>query len=267
MKTLSHCGTLVFGGTAFACGIAFRKPTETLILEREIQLLPEFAQSLSSIVLSEPVTEEGKRIRRELERRGVASGGKLHPPPASAVFTYLAMRKNCHILLSCDVVEVESAGGGGYHVIISGIDGLNCIRAERIIDTTPEGWRNVGRDHIRGKSLSAAICGMSVLSVPNGGLKCASFTKGILPGELLLRVDLPADATWHEARIRLHDIMRHLRKENPDLAVGGEASALAYEYEEKNLCRTMKNGIIWNPSAQYKDLIAAFEEGWKCGLA
>ena len=261
MSTDFHCETLILGGSAFACGMASRNPGKSLILERGILLIPEFASALHPVSVPVPRTQTGKQILRELERRGIAGGEKIHPPPLSAYFIHWMHRKKCRILFNCELLDVVRSGkDAGAEVFC--IDGQNTIRAQRIIDTTAEAWRNRGREFIRGKFLCAALCG-TISHVPaDGELRCASFSAGILPGEHLLRVDVPADATWHEARLRLHDIFRHLQKRNPRLTLGGEAAFMGYEYEDDGpVRRTTEDGILWIPSAQYKNPVTAFEEG------
>ena len=261
MDTGIHCETLILGGSAFACGMASRDPGKCLILERGILLVPEFASAQYPLSVSSPRTQTGKQILRELERRGIVSGKKIHPPPLSAYFIRWMHEKKCRLLFNSELIDVTRSGKDTSAEIFC-IDGQNTIRAEQIIDTTAEGWRNRGRDLIRGKALCAAVCG-TISHLPAGGeLRCASFSTGHLPGEHLLRVDVPADATWHEARLRLHDIFRYLQKRNPRLALGGEATFLVYEYEDAGtIRRRMEDGILWIPSAQYKDPVTAFEEG------
>ena len=261
MKTEIHCETLILGGSAFACGMASRNPENCLILERGILLIPEFASALHPIRVAGPRTQTGKQILRELERRGIVRGEKIHPPPLSDYFVHWMHQKKCRLLLNSELINLERSDTDVCAEIFC-IDGLNLIRAERIIDTTAEGWRNRGRMFIRGKALCAAVCGTISRLPAEGELRCASFSTGILPGEHLLRVDVPADATWHEARLRLHDIFRRLQQHNPRLSLGGEATCMVYEYEDGGpIRRTMEDGILWIPSAQYQDPVTAFEEG------
>ncbi len=261
MKTDLHCETLILGGTAFACGMASRNPEKCLILERGILLIPEFASALHPVTFSTPRTEAGKRICRDLERRGIVRGEKVHPPPLSDYFVHWMHQRKCRLLFNSELIELVREGDGLSAEIFC-IDGLNSIHARRVIDTTAEGWRNRGREFIQEKALCAAVCGRLSHLPAKGEMRCASFMPGSLPGELLLCVELPADATWHEARLRLHDIFLHLQKRNPYISLGGEASCMVYEYEDGGqLHRTTEDGILWIPSAQYKDPVTAFEEG------
>ena len=255
------CETLILGGSAFACGVASRNPEKSLILERGILLIPEFASALHPVRLASPRTQVGKEIFRYLERRGIAGGKKIHPPPLSAYFIHWMHQKKSRLLFNAELIDVIKTEKETRAEVFC-IDGQNVIRAQQIIDTTAEGWRNRGRAFLRGKALCAAVCG-TISHVPaEGELRCASFSAGILPGEHLLRVDVPADATWHEARLRLHDIFHQLQKTNPRIFLGGEATSMVYEYEDEGAIRQItEDGILWIPSAQYKDPVTAFEEG------
>lgn len=104
MKTDLHCETLILGGTAFACGMASRNPEKCLILERGILLIPEFASALHPVSFSAPRTETGKRICRELERRSIVRGEKVHPPPLSDYFVHWMHQQKCRLLFNSELI-------------------------------------------------------------------------------------------------------------------------------------------------------------------
>lgn len=262
MKTILSCKTLWYGGSAFSCGASLRNPQDTLIVEPGILLAPEFAATLAPVGLTEPHSRAGKELLRQLKQAKLAADGKVHAPPLSEFFALQLLRKKCSVLLKCQLVELVRENGV-WNATVCGIDGFSRITAERIIDTTPSGWRDIGADLIQSRFLCATLYGPPA-QMPQDHLRCASLITGPLPGEQILRIELPANATWHDARLRFHDLWNILRASNPGLSLGGEASAMGFRYCRKPVRQTVDNGLLWIPAAQYDDLITAFEEGWQC---
>lgn len=262
MKTIISCKTLLYGGSAFSCGASLRAPRETLIVEPGILLAPEFAATLAPVELSEPHSDAGTELLRRLKQQKLAADGKIHAPPLSDFFAVQLLRKKCRALLNCQLTELVRENGV-WNATICGIDGFSRISAERIIDTTPSGWRDIGTGLIQSKYLCATLYGPPA-QMPQDRLRCSSLIAGPLPGEQILRVDLPANATWHDARLRLHDLWNILRSSNPGLSPGGEASAMGFRYRRKPIRQNVNNGLFWIPGAQYDNLTTAFEEGWQC---
>ena len=252
--------TLVLGGSAFACGLALAHPEEVLVLERGIHLVPEFALAYDPIESGKPKTDLGRSLCGELEGCGILAGGKLHHPPLADYFTDLMTRRGCNLLLNAETTEIERVQDG-FRVTVCATDGLSSFTAGKVIDTTPEGWRGAGRDAVRAKALTATLQG----KLPDGEAELrapgAVIRKGVFPDEWLLRVDLPATADWHEARLKLHATWEALKPRCPGLKLAAEAGALACTYGGERIRRPGSAGIAWAPGAQFGDLMTALEEG------
>lgn len=91
-----------------------------------------------------------------------------------------------------------------------------------------------------------------------------SLCEGTEPDETIFRVALPAAASCHEARLRLHSAWEAMKAKCPELKLAAESPAIACFYRKGEIQRTEKNGLCWIPSAQYANLMAAFEKGFSC---
>jgi len=257
--------TLVLGGSAFACGLALAHPEEVLVLERGIHLAPEFALAYDPPDAGTPKTDIGRGVCVDLEGCGILSGGKLHHPPLADYFTDLMTRRGCSLLLNAETTEIERVKDG-FRVTVCATDGLSFFTVGKVIDTTPEGWRGAGRDAVRAKALTATLQG----KLPDGEAELrtlgAVIRKGVFPDEWLLRVELPAAADWHDARLKLHAAWEALKPRCPQLKLAAEAGALACTYGGERIRRPGANGIVWAPGAQFENLMAALEEGLSWNL-
>lgn len=257
--------TLVLGGSAFACGLALAHPEEVLVIERGIHLVPEFALAYDPLEAGKPKTDLGRHICGDLEGCGILSGGKLHHPPLADTFTDLMTRRGCHLLLNAETTEIERVRGG-FHMTVCATDGLSAFTVANVIDTTPEGWRGAGRSAVRAKAFTATLQG----KLPDGEEELrvpgAVIRKGVFPDEWLLRVELPAAADWHDARLKLHATWETLKPRCPGLKPVAEAGALACTYGGERISRSGANGIAWVPGAQFGDLMTALEEGLSWNL-
>lgn len=257
--------TLVLGGSAFACGLALAHPEEVLVLERGIHLVPEFALAYDPIEPGKPKTDLGRSICGDLEGCGILSGGKLHHPPLADYFTDLMTRRGCHLLLNAETTEIERVQDG-FRVTVCATDGLSSFTAGKVIDTTPEGWRGAGRDAVRAKAITATLQGKLTGGEEELRTPGAVIRKGVFPDEWLLRVELPAAADWHDARLKLHAAWETLKPRCPGLKPAAEAGALACTYGGERIRRPGTNGIAWAPGAQFGDLMTALEEGLSWNL-
>ncbi len=252
--------TFVLGGSAFACGLALAYPENIFVLERGIHLVPEFALAYDPLEPGKPKTDLGRHICSDLEACAILSGGKLHHPPLADYCTDLMVRRGCHLLLNAETMEIERVRGG-FRVTVCATDGLSSFTAANVIDTTPEGWRGAGRPAVRLKALTATLQG----TLPDGKEELrttgAIIRKGVFPDEWLLRVELPAAADWHDARLRLHAAWEVLKPRCPELNLVAEAGAFACAYGNERICRSGSNGVVWVPGAQFGDLMTALEEG------
>ena len=252
--------TLVLGGSAFACGLALAHPEEILVLERGIHLVPEFALTYDPLEAGEPKTEVGREICSELKKFGILSDGKLHHPPLADYFTDLMIRRGGNLFLNAETTAIEREQDG-FRVTVCATDGLSSFTVDNVIDTTPVGWREAGRSVLRSKAFTATLKG----KLPDGkeelSASGAVIRKGVFPDEWLLRVELPTTAGWHEARLRLHEVWDTLKSRCPDLKPVAEAGALSCLYGEERINTPGANGIAWIPGAQFRNVIAAVEEG------
>lgn len=259
--------TVVLGASAFACGMALCAPGRVCILERGILLAPEYTAALHRPVLSAAQTDAGRRLRRELSERGIAVGDRVHLPPVADVLALLLTECRAQMLLQCETVDMV-AEADGYLLKVMATDGIGQLRARRIVDTTPEGFRSAGVDAIARRAICAALLGHAAAPLPEQPIPTevgqVTVYTGALPDEYLIRLELPRDAGFGEARRRLHRAFRSAAPRLPGLLFGAEAVAMVNEYDGA-VCRSMSPAegapFDWIPSGQYGDLIEALEEG------
>ena len=258
--------TLILGGTAFACGAAHAYPGNVVVVERGIHLVPEFALTNHSFAGGDPKTETGRDICQKLEHCGILHKGALRPSVLPDFFADHMSGRGCSLLLNAETVSCEKTRDG-FRVTLCGIDGLSAFTVARVFDTTAEGWQEAGRDRVASKSFSATLrCLTGEPPAPFSG-DGVSLGGGAFAGEAVLRVTLPASATWHDARLKLHAAWDSLKPRYSDLALAAEAPAIACSYRDEPIRRQRDDGILWIPSGQYRDVITAFEEGMACSLA
>ncbi len=263
--TIAECETLFFGASSHACARAWAKPDRTVILESSLLTVGEFSGALSPVELTTPRCEAAKAFVRRMEKEGLVANGKYHAPPVSDVIVTELLDRQANFFFNGTLVDVTRSDGR-FCALVSGADGLNRIVANRIIDTTPVGWRDYGAGRIREKFLCAPLFGN-----PNGttdslrGEGYETFA-GALPGEMTLKVKLAADADWHTARLKLYETYeRFASGHGSGWQIGGEATQLGVVYwTTERISETTPDGILWHPAAQYPDLVSAFEEGAAC---
>ena len=117
------------------------------------------------------------------------------------------------------------------------------VEAASLLDTTSTGWRDCGLGEVESRTFSA---------VTMSGL---------------VSVTLPANATRHEARLKLWDKVGQLKGADKALA---EVNELGTAYRRKSggtIRKKVDGNWTWIPSAQFATFMSAFEEGLKCALA
>lgn len=263
VAVIAECETLCLGASACACARAWTKPDETVILESSLLVAGEFSGALWPVELKTPQCEAAKAFVRRLEKEGLVAEGKVHAPPVSDVIVAELAERQANLFFNGTLVEVTQSGGR-FSALVSGADGLNRIVANRIIDTTPGGWRDYGAGRIREKFICAPLFGRSAAgqTVPLRGEDYETFA-GALPGEVTLKVKLAADADWHAARLKLYETYERVAAgPGRGWQIGGEATQLGVIYQTaERISETTPNGILWHPGAQYPDIVSAFEEG------
>ena len=255
--------TLVLGGTAFACGVACAHPDSVIVLERGIHLAPEFALTNEHPEAGQPEMAAGRDLCGKLAACGLLNKGRLRQAALPDFLANYLTGCGCPLLLAAELASCEKSPQG-FRVTLCGIDGLSSLTVARILDTTAEGWQESGRDSLASQSISARLRGRLPASLPTLAESGASLREGDAPDEIVLRVALPASASWHEARLRLHAVWNSVRASLPGLSLAAESPELARSYRSGAIRRTGKNGITWIPSAQFGNFVTAFEKGMSC---
>lgn len=255
---------VVIGASAFACGMALANPSRVFIIERGIHVAPEYSLSYSPMEAGIPTMEVSREIGKGASESGILSGNKLHHPPLSDYLaTFLAQRK-LNMLMHTEVIECRTVAGRS-EVTLHATDGRTTLDANRIIDTTPLGWKNSGLSFLRSKALSATLRG-ELAEEKLKAISTTAISKGVFPDEWLFRVEMPADFDWHKARLMLQSKWQEQQADLPDFKLLAEAGEFSYHYNSNEILCKRNNLGYWIPGAQFSNLIAAIEEGLKWNL-
>ncbi|NMA45447.1 MAG: hypothetical protein GX945_02690 [Lentisphaerae bacterium] len=254
---------LVIGGTMLGCGLAMADPTGTLLVERGMVLGYDFSAALHQPSCPDATTPAGRELAEAMVAWGLFVDGRVHLPPVADLLATRLHEQSCRVLLYTEVMKIAAGDGGGWLVTLWNRDGMSTVAAEHIVDSTSEG---VGHTLAQGVPLRKSICGAMVATVagapppesPEPERWCC--VRGALPDELTLKVALPMDAGWPQARQALHDTWAELRGRGlaRDWQLAAEAGAIACEYSAP-INREVEPSWHWRPSASYGSLMAAYE--------
>ena len=228
--------TLVLGGSAFALGYALAHPEDTVVLERGILLAPEFSATGDYAAPGAARSPLGRELLAALEKNGLLRDGKVELPPLADFLSEFFASHGGRAFLNAELVSVETPHRGSFRLGIFGsaYTGVKTFAVERFFDTTPTGWRDLGADAVKAKVFRAIT------------------DRGAFAAEL------PADADWHRARIALHE---EFARRGDGARILAEANGFEYSYGGAKVERKTSAGFVWKPSAQYRTLLDAFEEG------
>ena len=232
--------TLVLGGGAFALGYALAHAKETLVLERGIHLGLDYAGTTGPVAPGTPTTEIGRELLAKMSEAQILKDGVMELPPLADFLSVFFMDHGGKAFMNADLVDLRrQADGYRVSVIGGGSEGLSQFDVGGFVDTTDVGWRDFGADAVVSKRFG-----------------------GIQSGFSYFTVDLPPDAGWHEARLALYDAWKQAGHLPKDLLA--EVNAIKCFYGDARVQRRNDElGYVWTPSAQFPDLITAFEEGYK----
>lgn len=254
---------LVIGGTVLGCGMAMADPEGTLLVERGMVLGYEFTAALHEPACSKASSPAGYDFLAALDTWGLRHDGRLHLPPVAEMLAARLYEQSCRVLLYTEVLKIEPRNGGGWTLTLWNRDGMTSVAAEQIVDTTSEG---IGHQLAASVPVRKSFCGAMVATrpgakapeTPDSDRWCC--TPGALPDELILKVPLPADAGWPQARQALHDAWAEIRGGGlaPSWQLAAEAGAIACEFIAP-INRAVGPSWRWRPSASYGSLISAYE--------
>ena len=254
---------LVIGGTVLGCGLAMADPAGALLVERGMVLGYDYSAALHEPACPEATTPTGRELADAMVEWGLLHDGRVHLPPVADLLAARLHERNCRVLLYTEVLKIEAHNDGGWVVTLWNRDGMSTVAAEQIVDTTSEG---VGHALAQGVPLRKSFCGAMVATV-SGAPAPESIEperwcclRGALPDELILKVALPEDAGWPQARQALHDTWAEVRGRGlaRSWQLGAEAGAIAHEYIAP-INRAVGPSWRWRPSASYGSLMAAYE--------
>lgn len=235
---------LVLGGTAFGLGVAVANPGRCVVIERSLHLAPEFSQVGDWGELGEAATEQGKTLAEAIRSVGLVTDGRLELPPLSDFLHQYAAEKGVSFFCCADLVSFKRNANSCRAVVCGGgSSGLCEVEAASLLDTSSIGWRDCGLGEVESRTFAAVT----------------------LSG--LVSVDLPANATRREARLKLWDKIQPLKGGDKAIA---EVNELGTAYRRKaggTIKKKVDGNWTWIPSAQFVTFMSAFEEGLKCALA
>ena len=253
---LERIGTVVLGATFLGAGYTLTHK-DCLLLEPTAGLATDYVACMRRAVVreEEAVSQPGRTLHGEIVRRGLVNkNGLCHVFPTAGILSKLLLENHVPTLLDTVPTAIEKTADG-FTVEAYGPDGRHTFSCSRILDTTP-----FGADILLEKTLGASLAAENETPVE---IETDTFRveSGRFCGEGYFRVKLPFDATYTQARERLHTLWESeiCAKLGGAFRLGAVASAFSYifshEYEET------KDGARHLPSASFSSPLSAFEKG------
>lgn len=251
---------IVLGETALAFG-ALSAEKDALCIGSGIIAASEFCQAFLSPKQSMPQTEQGRALHAEMEKRGILINGSVHLPAVSDVLAAMAYEKKQNVWLGADILGVRAIEGG-FAVDVFCVDGLRTVTAERLIDSTSEGFDGGARRLARYKKeirVPLLFDGGFFPEMPEG----VHVEFGPLEHEAVLCLSVPIESDWQACRAMLRTTWLKLYDGKTGWKLAGEALKMTFVYDAP-LRHVTEDGRLLMPSASFGDLTAAYEEGVRC---
>lgn len=184
---------IIIGATFRGCGIASASKAQSiLVIEPSVVVGSDFALTFNTGKnWDAPLRNKGAQEFKDklLKRNALTEDGMAATAAFSPMLSEWCIEHNIKIEFSCSVVSQDNNS-----LKVVGVDGFKEYSAEKIIDATPK--------PVNGKWLTVLI------TAPNdtapGGLGPFIIRKSINPGDFLLSLQIPEDASWSEARAMFH---------------------------------------------------------------
>ena len=199
---------IILGASFYGCGLAAAHPG-ALLIEPAILVGSDFALSYFPGTVSEgtPLHPEAEAFREELAVRGALHNGRLHLAALSPLLSDWCLQRKLVLLLNTEILEYDAHG-----VQIMNIHGKQTLEAEQIIDARPK--------YTNGRKYLGAVLSMAAPPVPEGRFGDLELCYGALPGEAYVRISLPENCGWPEARRRLYSTWENRPEELASLKFG-----------------------------------------------
>lgn len=245
---------IVLGATFAAAGIAVAAKDSCLVLDSRPQAGYEFLNALSfgTNYDSKPITPEGKALEKAFHARGVFRADTPNLFPCAPVLYGLLQDK--HVLLNMQILSVVY-DVDCFTVTAHGVSGYRIFQAKQVVDT---------RTHAN-QLLSSSL--NMIINCPSG--TAPSLPAGLrpeptaTPTDFLIRCPVKPDRDYLKARAALAAVIRQL-PEHCKLLLTADCfdDTISGQYPMQ------KDGILYLPSKQFANPIAAFDAGvhyWQGG--
>src|SRR5690606_17501498 len=147
----------------------------------------------------------------------------------------------------------------GYFVTLYNASGLRKIEVGRIVDTTSTCASHPSYDaDIQYRKLNAMLHGTHP-EVPEVQDERLEFVPGLLPGELILKLNLDVNDGWIEARGKLHRYWMNRTEALRDCVLAAVADT--FEIGVAKGPHKIGDDWQWLPSCAYSHLLEAFDAG------
>ncbi len=185
--------TIIIGASFYGCGLAIGMPAGGKILEPSILTGAEFSLAMNpGDDWDSPLqTAEARVCKEELRRRkGLNIAGQAAVAAFSPILSACCLAQQLEIEFSCSVIKQA-----GDRLLVVGVDGPREIRAARVINALPSTTAPQ-------KTLTGIVSLVGPLA--DGDYGPFFLRNSSRQGEAYLRLALPAEASWPEARQRYH---------------------------------------------------------------
>lgn len=243
---------LVAGATVSGVALACERAEGCLLVEQGMLLGAEYLAGMNAKPYAgEPLGAQAGKLLAECRALDLlGEGGEVHLPPVQGLLANRLQEAGVRTLLHTRITDILPAEGG-YLVELFGAQGFCRLWAERVVDTREDGQ---GR-----KALCAALH-FSGEAVPRA-LPGAQLLRGRYRGDCVLKLPVPREASWPQARDRLWEYWE--RNAPPGGQLAAVAPNFVFDYD-RAVTGPEANGLIRCVSASFANLFAAYEGGIAC---
>ncbi len=238
---------IVIGATFTAAGLVQAYGDKCLVLERRPQAGYEFlnAAKFGTDYAEKLVSDEAIALEEQFVEKNAFDGDRICLFDCASSYYKLLEGKN--VLLNMEIVSVEKIDGG-FEVTAHGVSGYRTFTAKKVIDTT------VHKDMVEAKTLNLLVNTDEENAAPlPADLKTEKWG---YEEDTLIKCAVAVNDGYIEARRAVAALIDALPAEYRVAFV-----ADCFDYEVKSGYPVEKDGIVYMPSAAYKNPLLAFDAG------
>lgn len=244
----------IFGATVLSAALASKLGKKAIVIEKSESVATDYVSCINTRLahIEEASIPESREFKQEFVKRNLVSEDNIiHIFPLTGICAQYLQKSD--VLLSTDIISIELIDNV-YEIILFNIGGFTKIRAKHILDTTPYG---IGKATYREMSFEKYINAVIIGDTPpkSNYIFKDRFDQFVFS----LQVDNTASYSC-AVNFMCHTWEHVVQSEFKDFKLVTIASQFAYLFNAPVTYEVQTN-YVHKPSASYKNLGKAFEEG------